>query len=127
VNGPFMTSKCQCVSMSILMRVFPPQWAWRLSRRSLREGDLNAAAQRLDGLLCDDILPLNSELPYAEGADRAFIKSAFAVISRVRPTCAALLAETRQQPNGDHVEAERILAGAAKQVLPGKGSVAVLP
>jgi hypothetical protein len=95
--------------------------------RMLHEGNVPPAAQRLDVLLCDDILALNSELAPLEGADRGFVSNTFRRLSLVRPTCATLLAETGQQPTDDQMRAETILAQAAKQALPEKGSVAVLP
>jgi hypothetical protein len=94
--------------------------------RALHEGDVNSAAQRLDRLLCDDILRLNSELPSLEGADRAFMQNTFARCALVRPKCAALLAGTRQQPNDDEVEAERILAEAARQIAPRTAGLAAV-
>jgi hypothetical protein len=95
--------------------------------RALQEGDVNSAAQRLDRLLCDDILTLNSELTSLEGADRTFMKNAFARCALVRPTCAALQARTSQQPNDDEAKAERLLAEAARQVAPGTTGLAAVP
>jgi hypothetical protein len=102
---------------------------WRIcgALRSMHEGGVNAAVQKLDLVLCDDIIAINSELASAEAADRAFVTNAFESFARVRPKSAALLAGTGQELSYDQIEAERILEHAATGTIPGIKGLAVLP
>ena len=49
--------------------------------RTMRDGDPSTAAQRLDRLLCENILRIDSELESADDGTRAYVKNAFASIA----------------------------------------------
>jgi hypothetical protein len=53
--------------------------------KRLHEGDVDVAVQRLDVLLCDDILRLNSELEGADENAKRCVGEVFRRIARVRP------------------------------------------
>jgi hypothetical protein len=84
-----------------------------LALKTLHEGDVSAAAQRLDLLLCDDIIAVNSQLASADDADRVFIRKAFARLALARPKSAQVLTGTTQELCDDQRAAERILAETA--------------
>jgi hypothetical protein len=56
-----------------------------LALRQIHDGDVAAAAQQLDVLLCDDIVRLNSDLEDADDHTRACVGDVFRRIGRVRP------------------------------------------
>lgn len=53
--------------------------------RDIHDGDRERAAQRLDVLVCGDIIRLNAELASADSQTRAYVEEAFRRIGRVRP------------------------------------------
>ena len=80
--------------------------------KQIHDGDPATAAQRLDIMLCDDILELNSQLASAGEAERACARDAFAQIARLRPRSSETSAGAALEPAGDQIEAERILMAA---------------
>ncbi len=83
--------------------------------RRIHDGDVKAAAQRLDVLLCDHIVQANSGLASADQRTRAHVEDAFRRIARQRPNIAEVEAAGSGWGRGeDQVQAERILAYAAK-------------
>ena len=80
--------------------------------KTLRDGDAGTAAQRLDLLLCDNILTLNSELASADDRQRAYVKDAFLTIARLRPKNPDTTTGVAQELNNDQIAAEQILAQA---------------
>jgi hypothetical protein len=95
--------------------------------RTLRQGNVNAAARQLDLLLCSDIVTIDSQLASADADDRAFIKNAFGRLALVRPQSVEVLADVTQELRSDQIEAEHILVRAAARTKPGIANVAVLP
>ena len=73
---------------------------------------MSAGARRLDLMLCEDIISINSRLASLEEWDRAFIKNAFARLALVRPKSAQLLTHATEALRDDQVETERILLRA---------------
>jgi hypothetical protein len=53
--------------------------------KELHNGEVDAAVQRLDVVLCDDIIRLNSELEGADEHTKACVGEVFQRIARVRP------------------------------------------
>jgi hypothetical protein len=80
--------------------------------KTLHDGDPGTAAQRLDLLLCDNILNINSELSSADDRQRAYVQDAFTRIARRRPKESNATAGDAQAPGNDRTEAEKILAQA---------------
>ena len=82
--------------------------------RAMHEGDVSGAARRLDLMLCEHIVALNSQLAAGAGdaGDRAFVQNAFARCSLMRPRSTELLTDATQPLRSDQVEAEKILAEA---------------
>ena len=103
------------VFSATLDRIYQSQ---RLSAvlKTLHDGDVATAAQRLDLLLCDNILIINSELASADDLKRAYVKDAFRKIARLRPTNAGTTAGATQELNNDQIEAEKILAQACVEI-----------
>jgi hypothetical protein len=95
--------------------------------RTMREGDATAAEQRLDRVLCNDIVALNSQLPSADAEEQAYVKNAFARFALIRPRSAELLANNPTDVHADQVEAEKILERSAGAILGARGAVAALP
>ena len=87
----------------------------------LQQRDLPAASQRLDVLLCGDILAVNSQLESARDTERTFVADTFARIARVRPRNSEITAEASPKLTNDQIEAEKILMAAG--MTPGKGDV----
>ena len=81
--------------------------------KSLHNGELNAAAQRLDVMLCDSVLLVNSELASADDSRRACVQDAFARVARLRPRNSDALAGATRELYNEQIEAERILADAS--------------
>ncbi len=85
--------------------------------KALHEGNAGLAAQRLDLLLCDDILRLDAELASTEAPQVAFVKAYFARIARIRPSNPPTAAGAAQELNNDQIEAEKVLARACGEAL----------
>ena len=78
--------------------------------KTIQEGKVDVAAQRLDVLLCGDILMTNSELASADARTRSYVEDAFRRIARVRPKSAAgTAAGSAQACAYDQTAAQRIL------------------
>jgi hypothetical protein len=78
--------------------------------KTLHDGELAAATQRLDLLLCDSILLLHSQLASADDATRAYIMDSFRRIGTVRPkNPEASATGTVRETCEDQIAAERIL------------------
>jgi len=78
--------------------------------KTLHDGETGGAAQRLDLLLCGDILRTNSELGSAYARTRSVVEDAFRKIARLRPkTADGRGASSTQACNDDQVAAQRIL------------------
>jgi len=81
--------------------------------KAIYEGEEKEAAQRLDLLLCDSILRIDSELASADTRTRAFVVDAFRRIALVRPkTATGAAASSAQECTDDQIVAERILSKA---------------
>jgi hypothetical protein len=85
--------------------------------KTLHEGNAGMAAQRLDLLLCDDILRLDAELASADAPQAAFVKAYFTRIARIRPSNPPPAAAATQELNNDEIEAEKVLARACGEIL----------
>jgi hypothetical protein len=75
----------------------------------LHDGDAAAAAQRLDLLLCDNILRLNSEVAFADDRKAAYVQSAFLRIARLRPKHPDTTDGVARELDSDQLKAEKIL------------------
>ena len=53
--------------------------------RLIHDGDTAGAAQRLDVMLCEDVLRLNDELPAADERTRMYVEDTLRRIALVRP------------------------------------------
>lgn len=81
--------------------------------KSIHDGDVQGAAQRLDTLLCANILRLNNELDSADARTRSYVKDAFRRIALARPRIAGSEAAVLDQESGnDRRAAETILSRA---------------
>ena len=81
-----------------------------LALKSIHNGEVSAAAQRLDLLLCVHILRTNSELPSAEPRTRIIIEDAFRKIALVRPKSGPSAATgSTQECSDDQKRAQQIL------------------
>ncbi len=80
--------------------------------KTLREGNISEATQRLDLKLCEDIRILNSRLDSTDDRTRIFVRGAFAHIARMRPKNTQDSAEASRVIRLDQIEAERILTTA---------------
>ena len=108
INLEERASAAQAVSAT-LDRVYQDQ---RLSTalKALREGQVDAAGQRLDLLLCEDILRLNAQMESADPLTRVYINDAFRRVALIRPKApAGALSDGYTE---DQAAAERILAQA---------------
>ena len=79
--------------------------------KTLHDGDAALAARRLDILLCENILAINSEIASADSRQQACAQDAFVRIAKMRPKN-VYTASGPQQLNDDQIEAERILTEA---------------
>jgi len=84
--------------------------------KTLHDGDAGAAARRLDLLLCDNILRLNSELASADARKAAYVKNGFMRIARVRPKNPETPAGAARELDTDQIRAEKILRQACAGV-----------
>lgn len=81
--------------------------------RTIRYGEVAGGAQRLDLLLCDDILELHAGLNAADVRTRIYVEDAFRRIALLRPKIGAdAAAGSAQMHTSDQAAAERILASA---------------
>ena len=81
-----------------------------LALKSIRDGDAAAAARRLDLLLCEHIVRLDSELASADPRTRTYVEDAFQRIALVRPRVVqAQSANSATEYSDDQIAAERIL------------------
>jgi len=89
-----------------------------MALKTLHEGDAAAAAKRLDQLLCEHIIRLDSERASADARTQGFVEDAFRRMALVRPkTVAGKSADSTAECPDDRLAAERILSRAlgAKQ------------
>ncbi len=76
----------------------------------IQQGEVVAAAQRLDLLLCEDVVRADLELPSADPLTRAVVDDSFRRIALIRPNSkAGGAAGSAQNPTDGQLEAERIL------------------
>jgi hypothetical protein len=80
--------------------------------KEIHKGDVDTAAQRLDMMLCSDIVRVNSQLGSASDAEKVFVRGVFAKIARVRPKNSETPAGAAPALTRDQLEAERILQEA---------------
>ncbi len=81
-----------------------------MALEQIHQGAVPAAAQRLDLLLCEDVVLADLELASADALTRAAVEDAFRRIALIRPrTVAAGATGPDQEPGDRQVEAERIL------------------
>jgi hypothetical protein len=81
--------------------------------KSLHDGDVQGAAQRLDVVLCESILRLNDELASADARTRMYIEDAFRRIALARSGIAGgEAAGPGQGYTDDQAAVERILRRA---------------
>ncbi len=99
-----------------LDRLYADERIGRALKR-LHEGDVSAAARRLDLLLCENILVANAELASASNRQRAYVQDAFARIAHLRPRNSEIAANTTQELSNDQIKAERILEDARAAVI----------
>jgi hypothetical protein len=84
--------------------------------KAMQDGDAGTAAQRLDLLLCENILIINSELASAGDRERAYVKDAFMKIARLRPKNPDTATGGAQELSNDQIEAQKILAQACVEI-----------
>ena len=78
--------------------------------KTIHDGEVGVAAQRLDLLLCGHILRTNSELASADPRTRTFVEDAFRRMARVRPKSPNGAATgSAQECSDDQTAAQRIL------------------
>jgi len=95
--------------------------------RTIHEGGMSTAAQRLDVMVCEDIIAINSRLASLDEEDQGFIRNAFARFVLIRLNSAELLTDATQGLCDQQIEAERILAQAGAGILPPHEGIAALP
>jgi hypothetical protein len=84
--------------------------------KTLHDGDMATAVQRLDLLLCDNILMINSDLALADDLKRAHVKDVFRKIALLRPQNPSTIAGATLEISNDQIEAEKILAQACVEI-----------
>jgi hypothetical protein len=77
--------------------------------KTIQDGKVEGAAQRLDLLLCGDILRTESELESADAFTRRCAEDAFRRIAQTRPKMADAAAGGSVQRSTDSTAAQRIL------------------
>lgn len=95
--------------------------------KRIQAGDVAGGAQRLDLLLCDDLLQINSQLEHMEPADnaqQAYTQRMFGKIAQLRPGNAVITAGSARELYADQVEAEKLLALAVARNPLGNNTVA---
>ena len=81
--------------------------------KSIHDGDVKGAAQRLDALLCGNIIRLNAGLASADARTRTYVEDAFRRIALSRPGIAGEeAAGSGQECRQDQVAVETILSRA---------------
>ena len=87
--------------------------------KTIQEGDVAGGAQRLDLLLCDDLLRLGSQMESADPERQAYTQRLLAKIARLRPNNAVISAGTTRKLYADQIAAEKLLtlAAAREQVV----------
>ncbi len=84
-----------------------------MALKTLHDGDAAAAAERLDLLLCQQIVRLDAELASADARTRAFVEDALQRIALVRPRAAEIgPGGSARDRSEDEIAAERILSRA---------------
>jgi hypothetical protein len=94
--------------------------------KAMHEGDAILAAQRLDLMLCDDILALDAQLASADQKTRNYIKFGFGWLALNRPKNAHTAAASGQELLDDQIQAEKILARASAALVVGSDQVVTL-
>jgi len=84
--------------------------------RTLHDRNPGMAAQRLDLLLCDDILRLDAELASADARQVAYVRCCLTRIAHLRPSNPPTAAGAALEISEDQIEAEKILARACGEV-----------
>ena len=78
--------------------------------KSIHDGQADAAARRLDMILCGNILRLDAESASADARTRGYVQDAFQRMALVRPkTANGAMAGSAQECNDDRAAAEKIL------------------
>ena len=81
-----------------------------MALEQIQQGEVAAAAQRLDLLLCEDVVRADLELASADPPTRAVVEDSFRRIALIRPnSTAGGAAGSAQKPTDGQLEAERIL------------------
>ncbi len=95
-----------------------------MALEQIEQGEVAAAARRLDLMLCGDVVRADLELASADALTRAAVEDTFRRIALIRPkTAAGTSAGSAQGPGDDQIEAERILTlalGAAAHAAQAK-------
>jgi hypothetical protein len=94
--------------------------------KTFQEGDASAARQRVDLLLCSEVLAANSRLASATDAERVYAQHIFAQIARKRPKTLVTTTGATQEVSGDQIEATRILTEACLAIKRPTEELAVL-
>ena len=78
--------------------------------KTIHDGEVDAAARRLDLILCGDVLKTDAELASADARTRTFVEDAFRRIALLRPKVAhSAAAGSAQECGDDQTAAQRIL------------------
>jgi hypothetical protein len=89
--------------------------------KKLHDGEVTAAAQQLDLVLCDSILQINSEMGSADERTRAYVRDAFRRMARVRPKILEVSPGTAgPEATDDQLVAQQILMVAMVDDEPSK-------
>jgi hypothetical protein len=92
-----------------LDRLFQDQQISAALKR-IHDGEAEGAAQRLDMLLCGNILRTDAELASADARTRAYMQLTFRRIARLRPkTADGAVTGSTHECDGDRAAAQRIL------------------
>jgi len=85
--------------------------------KSMREGDVQGAAQRLDALLCQNILRLDEESASADGKTRMYVEDAFRRIALAQSgITGGATADTEQEAGEDRAAVQKIFLRALGSV-----------
>ncbi len=83
--------------------------------KQMRNGEAEPASQRLDGVLCGDILRLDAELGALDDHTRQFVLASFERMARVRPRVSEFPAQgVSANYTQDQLSAQKILSLAAR-------------
>jgi hypothetical protein len=81
-----------------------------MALEQIQRGEVAAAAQRLDRLLCQDVIRADSDLDNADALTRATVQDALRRIALIRPKAVpGAVSGSAQQSTDGQLEAERIL------------------